>query len=162
MPSVITKQRTLSRRIFLKGVTAMQAPVLLGLPLLTAMFNSTGTAYAATAKTEIPNRFILWFNGNGIVEKFWIPVETGANYTLTPCLAPLAPFRDDMHIITGLDNPAARLPGPGNDHHRSMSALVTGTQFTGRGAGGASIDQVVAGQVGGDLRLRSFMLGGSQ
>ena len=46
---------------------------------------------------------------------------------LTPCLAPLAPFRNDIHVITGLDNPAARLPGPGNDHHRSMSALVSGT-----------------------------------
>ena len=87
---------------------------------------------------------MLWFNGNGISEKYWIPRETGENFTFTPCLAPLAPFRDDIHVVTGLDNPAARLPGPGNDHHRSMSALMTGTQFTGRGAGGPSIDQVVA------------------
>ena len=38
--------------------------------------------------------------------------------------------------LSGLDNPAARKPGPGNDHHRSMSGLVSGTSFTGRGAGG--------------------------
>ena len=34
------------------------------------------------------------------------------NYHLTPCLAPLAPFRNDIHVISGLDNFAAGLPGP--------------------------------------------------
>ncbi|MGH9674337.1 MAG: DUF1552 domain-containing protein, partial [Bryobacteraceae bacterium] len=79
-----------------------------------------------------------------------------------PCLAPLAPFRDDIHVITGIDSPAARLPGPGNDHHRSMSALISGTQFTGRGAGGASIDQAIAAKIGGDSRFRSLQIGVSQ
>ncbi|MGH9630226.1 MAG: DUF1552 domain-containing protein, partial [Bryobacteraceae bacterium] len=168
MASVITKNRALSRRLFLRGVTALSgAPVLVGLPPLVAMFNSAGTAYAAEAgraarNTSIPTRFVLWFNGNGITEKYWIPRETGPDFTMTPCLAPLALFRNDIHIITGLDNPAARLPGPGNDHHRSMSALVTGTQFTGRGAGGASIDQVIAAKIGGDTRFRSLQVGVSQ
>jgi len=168
MAAVITKNRAISRRFFLKGATAFsQAPVWIGIPPLAAMFNSIGTAYAAPAgKTAaaagIPTRFVLWFNGNGIVEKYWIPRETGANYTMTPCLSPLAPFRNDIHIITGLDNPAARLPGPGNDHHRSMSALVSGTQFTGRGAGGPSIDQAVAARIGGDSRFRSLQVGVSQ
>lgn len=143
------------------------APVLVGLPPLAAMFNSAGTAYAAEAAkggpaAAIPTRFILWFNGNGITEKYWIPIETGTNFTMTPCLAPLDPFRKDIHIVTGLDNPAARLPGPGNDHHRSMSALVTGTQFTGRGAAGPSIDQAIAAKVGGNSRFRSLQIGVSQ
>jgi hypothetical protein len=121
------------------------------------MFNSTGTAYAA--ESGIPSRFVLWFNGNGIPERYWIPGETGADYSLTPCLSPLARFRDRMHVITGLDNPAARKPGPGNDHHRSMSALMSGTAFTGRGAGGPSIDQLVAGKTGGSTRYRSLQIG---
>ena len=50
MANVITKRPRLSRRIFLKGFTAAQAPVLVGLPPLISMFNSTGTAYAAEAK----------------------------------------------------------------------------------------------------------------
>jgi hypothetical protein len=125
------------------------------------MFNANGTAYAATPG-QPPSRFVLWFNGNGIPERFWIPTETGSNFALTPCLAPLAPFRNDIHVITGLDNPAARMPGPGNDHHRSMSALMTGSQFTGRGAGGPSIDQVIAAKVGGDSRFRSLQIGVSQ
>ena len=43
-----------------------------------------------------------------------------------------------------------------------MTALMTGTQFTGRGAGGASIDQVIAGKVGRQTRFRSLQLGVSQ
>jgi hypothetical protein len=43
-----------------------------------------------------------------------------------------------------------------------MSALMTGTQFTGRGAGGASVDQTIAAKVGGDSRFRSLQFGVSQ
>jgi hypothetical protein len=116
----------------------------------------------AAGGAPIETRFVLWFNGNGIPEKYWIPAETGERYTLTPCLAPLAPLRADIHVVTGLDNAAAALPGPGNGHHRSMSALVTGTPFTGRGAGGASIDQAIAGRIGGSSRFRSLQIGVSQ
>jgi hypothetical protein len=158
MSAVHTKDRSLPRRSFLRNLSG----VTIGLPPLAAMFNSNGTAFAATPKAAIPTRFVYWFNGNGVVEKYWIPAETGANFTMTPCLAPLAPFRNDIHVITGLDNPAARMPGPGNDHHRSMAALVSGTQFTGRGAGGPSIDQAIAARVGGENRFRSLQIGVSQ
>lgn len=129
----------------------------IGLPALEPMLNSHGNAYAAGE--PIPSRFVLWFNGNGIPERYWIPAETGADYQLTPCLAPLAPFRDRVHVVSGLDNPAARMPGPGNDHHRSMSGLMTGTPFTGRGAGGPSIDQLVAERIGASSRFRSLQIG---
>jgi hypothetical protein len=79
------------------------------------MVNSHGTAYA-TDRTPIQPRFLLWFNGNGIPERYWVPAETGVEYDLTPCLAPLAPFKKDIHVISGLDNPAARIPGPGGNH----------------------------------------------
>ena len=152
----------LSRRNFLRGIGVGGAAIRIGLPPLEAMFNSHGTAYAASAKepaSAIGSRFVFWFNGNGIPEKYWIPAETGASYSLTPCLTPLAPFRKDIHILTGLDNPAARMPGPGNDHHRSMSGMVSGTPFTGRGAGGPSIDQILAGKLGGKSRFRSLQIG---
>jgi hypothetical protein len=136
--------------------------VTVGLRPLAAMFTGSGTAYATERTAAPPTRFILWFNGNGIPEKYWIPKETGADFTLTPCLTPLAPFRNDIHIVTGLDNPAARMPGPGNDHHRSMSALMSGTGFTGRGAGGASVDQLIAAKIGGQSRFRSLQIGVSQ
>jgi hypothetical protein len=138
------------------------AAIRVGLPPLAAMFNANGTAYAATgeaAATAIQPRFVFWFNGNGIPERYWIPTETGAAYELTPCLAPLASLRDDIHVISGIDNPNARVTAPGNTHHKSMSALVSGTPYTGRGAGGASIDQVIAGAMRGESRFRSLQVG---
>ncbi len=160
-----------SRRKLLTGA-AKGVAVVIGLPPLEAMFNPNGTLYAEplpAAASRLPEagtppetRFVIWFNGNGITERYWIPKETGPDYEMTPCLAPLAPFRHDIHVISGLDNPAARMPWPGNDHHRSMSALMTGTSFTGHGAGGPSIDQVIAGKIGGESRFRSLQIGVSQ
>ena len=153
---------TLSRRRLLQGLGVAGAAIRIGLPALESMFNPSGTAYAAAnrlASKEIESRFVLWFNGNGIIERFWIPRETGHDYHITPCLTPIAPFRNDVHVITGLDSPAARLPGPGNDHHRSMSALMSGTSFSGRGAGGPSVDQVIADKIGRESRFRSIQVG---
>jgi hypothetical protein len=153
----------------LRGLSVTGSAITVGLPPLAAMFNSAGTAYAAEvqtngkiAETPIQSRFVFWFNGNGIPERYWIPMETGPEYSLTACLAPLAPFRQDIHVITGLDNAAAGLPGPGNGHHNSMSGLMTCTRFTGRGAGGPSIDQVIASKIGGDSRFRSLQIGVAQ
>ncbi|MBM3727668.1 MAG: DUF1552 domain-containing protein [Acidobacteria bacterium] len=154
--------KALSRRTLLRGVLGGSA-VRLGLPPLAAMFNSNGTAYAAASESRaIPPRFVYWFNGNGIPEKYWVPRETGAAFEFTPCLAPLAPFRNDIHVITGLDSPAARLPGPGNSHYPSMSGLVSCQAYTGRGAGGQSIDQAIAQRIGGETRFRSLQVGVSQ
>ncbi len=154
---MILKKNRLSRRTLLQGLGAAGSVIRIGLPPLTAMFNSHGTAYASGA--QIPTRFLLWFNGNGIPEKFWIPIETGPGYGLTPCLTPLAPFRRDIHVLSGLDSPNARVPGPGNEHMRSMSALVSGQRFTGAGAGGASIDQLIAARIGAGTRFRSLEVG---
>jgi hypothetical protein len=127
------------------------------------MFNSTGTAYAAndgSAARPIESRFVLWFNGNGIPERYWIPEEEGADYETTPCLSPLAPWRRDVHVLSGIDNAAAN--GKGNGHTNSMSGLMTGTDFTGRGPSGPSIDQIVASKIGGDSRFRSLQIGVAQ
>jgi hypothetical protein len=147
---------TLSRRSFLKGVSVGGSVVKIGLPPLTAMFNSSGTAYGAGARTAtkaIEPRFVLWFNGNGILENYWMPRETGAAYEITPCLKPLTAFRKDIHIISGLDNPN------GKGHHGAMSSLMSGEAFTGRGAGGPSIDYVISQKVGNDSRFRSLQVG---
>lgn len=143
------RSRPISRRALLKGLGATGAVIQMGLPPLEAM-----------AETKsIPTRFVFWFNGNGIPEKYWVPRETGSDYNLPSCLQPLAPFRDDIHIVTGLDSPAARLPGPGNSHYPSMSALLSGCVYTGKGAGGPSIDQLIARRIGGETRFRSLEIG---
>ncbi len=168
MSHVIARRVRLSRRTLLKGLTLAGTPITVGLPPLVSMFNGAGTAYAAepaaAVRKEAPieSRFVLWFNGNGIPERYWIPSETGPDYRMTPCLSPLAPFRRDIHVLSGLDNAAAAVPGPGNGHHKSMSALMSGTPFTGRGAGGPSIDQAIAQKIGGESRFRSLQIGVSQ
>jgi len=159
MSLVITNRVRTSRRALLKGITAAGARIAIGLPPLASMFNAAGTAYAAEQK-PIESRFVLWFNGNGIPERYWIPAEEGADYELTPCLAPLAAWRKDVHVLSGVDNAAAT--GKGNGHTNSMSGLMTGTDFTGRGASGPSIDQLIAAKIGADSRFRSLQIGVAQ
>jgi len=164
MSHVIAKRFRVSRRHFLKGLTLAGGAVQVGLPPLVSMFNSTGTAYGAEGAPQKPieSRFVFWFNGNGIPERYWIPPETGADYELSPCLAPLAPFRNDIHVLSGLDNQAATMPGPGNGHHKAISGVVSCTPFTGHGAGGASLDQSIAAKIGKDSRFSSIQVGVSQ
>src|SRR5215467_7904898 len=95
MSQVITRRPRLSRRIFLKGLTAAHVPAIVGVLPLISMFNSAGTAYAADNppaagnKGGIDNLFVIWFNGNGIPERYWIPATTGPNYNITPCQTPI-------------------------------------------------------------------------
>lgn len=160
MSNVITKRQRLSRRTLLKGFSAAQTAVTVGLPPLVSMFNSHGTVYAAEG-APIERRFVLWFNGNGIPERYWIPDETGSAYALTPCLDPLARLRNDVHIVSGLDN-SAIVNTAFDGHSTAMSALMTCTRYSGRGPSGPSLDQLVAAKLGSETRFRSLQIGVSQ
>src|ERR1700721_1678248 len=165
MSQVITKELGFSPRALTKRLAAAGGPVMVGLPPLVTMFNSVGSAYAAETPADgagkaIEERFVLWFNGNGIPERYWIPSEEGSDYRITPCLAPLAAYRREVHGLSGVDNAAAGRRG--NGHTNSMSGLMTGTDFTGRGPSGPSIDQITAAKIGGDTRFRSPQIGVAQ
>lgn len=150
------------RRAFLRAVGMGGATIRLALPPLACMFNSSGTAYAGESEgrgNAPETRFVFWFNGNGIPERYWIPRDTGPEYTLTPCLSPLARLRDDVQVLSGLDNPNGQTSGVGNGHQRTMSALVSGEKYSGTGAGGPSIDQVLASRIGGNSRFPSLQVG---
>src|SRR5579885_1009829 len=162
MSQVITRRARLSRRALLKGITAAGSRIVVGLPPLVSMMNSHGTAYAAEpaariAEKPIESRFVLWFNGNGIPERYWIPSEEGARYSITPCLAPLAGFRNDVHVLSGVDNAAAN--GNGNGHTNSMSGLMTGTPFIGLGVAVSSFDQVSTSKVCHESCFRLLQIG---
>ena len=68
---------------------------MVGLPPLVAMFNSHGNglrrADRARGRKPIESRFVLWFNGNGIPERYWIPSEEGAG--LSHDAVPVAAWR---------------------------------------------------------------------
>jgi len=152
---------TLSRRKLLRGVSLTGAIARVGLPPLAAMFNTNGTAYAA-ARGPVEKRFLLWFNGNGIPERYWIPAETGSNYELTPCLAPLKSVKDYVHVVSGIDNVAARLNGQGNGHFSALCGITTGTPFNGHGATGPSIDYTLGKTIGAQYRFHSLQIGVAQ
>jgi len=162
MSQIITKRTRLSRRIFLRGLTAAHVPVIAGLPPLISMFNSTGTAYAAETPlagetAKIPKRFVIWFNGNGIPERYWIPSNTGPNYDISPCLTPIGRLKDDVLVLSGLDNTYG-----GNGHPQSLCALMTCTRLSSTGPGSPSLDQILAAKIGGNSRFRSLQIGVSQ
>jgi len=145
-------------------LTAAHAPIVVGVPPLVSMFNSTGTAYAA--ETKVPGsaaskapvkRYVLWFNGNGIPERYWIPTEEGVDYDMTPCLSPIARLRDDVLVLSGLDNTHG-----GNGHPQSLCALMTCTPLTSNGPAAASVDQLMAHRIGDTSRFRSLQIGVSQ
>ncbi len=151
----------MTRRRFLRGVSLSGGIVRVGLPPLAAMFNTNGTAYAGT-RTPAEKRFVIWFNGNGIPERYWIPAEEGKDYVLTPCLAPLKSVRDSVHVISGIDNVAARRYGQGNGHFSALCGLTTGTAFNGRGATGPSIDYLLGKSMGSKSRFHSLQIGVAQ
>ena len=147
----------MSRRSFLKGFALSHAPIVVGLPPLISMFNSNGTAYATEAsfsgKTEAPieKRFVFWFNGNGIPERYWIPsVPWSAKKTLRSC----------SNSRTG--------PSPGVPSQRRSARQerrwMTGScrRYTGRGPGGPSLDQILARRMDANSRFRSLQIGVSQ
>ncbi len=152
----------IDRRTFLAGMGLGGSIVRIGLPPLACMFNAAGTAYASRSdslQAAPETRFVLWFNGNGVPERYWIPRDEGREYTLTPCLSPLARLRNDVQVLSGLDNPNGQTSGVGNGHQRTMSALMSGEKYTGTGAGGPSIDQLVADKIGGNSRFPSLQIG---
>ena len=160
MSQVITKRTRLSRRIFLKGLTATHLPVMVGIPPLVSMFNSTGTAYAAeAARRRAPSTSD---SSSGSTETAF-PNATGSrrlpapNYDMTPCLTPIGRLKDDVLVLSGLDNTYG-----GNGHPQSLCALMTCTRLSSTGPGAPSLDQVLAAKIGGNSRFRSLQIGVSQ
>jgi len=87
-----------SRRLFLAG-----AGVTLALPFLpSALWSRRAGAAACTP----PRRFMAWFAPNGMNMQDWTPPTTDGTsaWDLTPILKPLAPIRNKILILTGLDH----------------------------------------------------------
>lgn len=160
-PAFGIPSRPLSRRTLLRGAGG----IALALPFLDAM--SPRLARAQTA----PKRFIVFFSANGTIVDQWRPSGGETDFTLSPILAPLEASRENLLILQGLDNEASYIYDP-NAHDTSMAtmltadALVVGPSGTGRAghvldgtANGPSIDQEIAGVIGGQTRLSSLELG---
>ena len=88
----------MDRRTFLRAAGAsLPLPWLEAMGVRSAAVTNAGEITAA----EIPRR--AYFSNWGFFETAaGIPQDAGVNYTLTPTLAPLAPYKNDCTVISGL------------------------------------------------------------
>jgi hypothetical protein len=149
----VLRRRSLSRRTFLRG-----AGTAIALPWLDAMRPVRAAPPAPLA------RAVFVFAPNGQRMDRWTPSGSGPELVLPEILAPLAPLRDRLVVVTGLALDGARAHGDGpGDHARAAAAFLTCTHPR-KTAGpdlqaGVSIDQVLAAHVGRDTRFPSLELG---
>lgn len=134
------------RREFLRrtGVSAAVLPFIVGLPSL---------ALGAPARPR--QRLVILFTPNGTIPKAFWPDEVGSEFTLKEILQPLAPYREKMLLLHGVNN---RVRGDGDGHMRGMSCLLTGTELLPGNiqGGGKSIPAGWAGGISIDQEIRNF------
>src|SRR5207249_1881242 len=98
---------------------------------------------------------------NGAIMNKWTPTIEGAGFDLPAILEPLKPFRDQLLVLSGLDNkPAQALVGVDvtGEHPRASSAFLTGTHVYYRShdlTAGISVDQVMAREFKNQTQLGS-------
>src|SRR5437867_5728140 len=150
-------KKALSRRTFLRGAGATVA-----LPLLEGMIPAfSSTPRAGDAATRMT---VVYFPNGAIMDK-WRPSTEGAAFELPPILRPLAPFRDQLLVLSGLDNhPAQGLPGVdvSGEHPRASGAFLTGVHVNSKARdlyAAASIDQIIAREFQKNTQLASLELG---
>src|SRR5262245_8284918 len=93
--TMIVSQKSLPRRTVLRGLGAAVA-----LPMLDAMVPAF--SYAKAAATT-PKRLLAVYVPNGMMMPNWTPATEGPTFELTPILQPLTPFRDQLLVVSGLN-----------------------------------------------------------
>src|SRR5215510_6403794 len=150
-------KKHVSRRIVLKGIGATIA-----LPLLDAMIPAQ-TAWAATAAGKTPKRFAFVGFPHGAIMDRWSPKETGTNYTMSPILEPLEPFRKHLTIVSGLRNKPAETPEPHAYIEQTWLSCVKPWEYgVASPEAGVTADQMAVRHIGQDTRLPSLELTTSQ
>mgnify|MGYP001358780935 CR=1 FL=1 len=161
---MIISKKTLPRRTFLRGVGST-----LALPMLDAMVPALAGISGRAAE---PVRRLGWvYVPNGMAMDSWTPLPT-IDLELSPTLSPLAAYRDQMVVVSGLAQGQAEALGDGNgEHTRATASWLNGMHpRETEGAdvrAGKTADQVAADQLGratplGSLELaidRDFLVG---
>jgi hypothetical protein len=137
------RSKLLDRRVFLRGAGGVG----IALPFLEVM--SPRAAFAQTA----PRRYVVCFAGMslgrdnaGRLEDI-VPEGLGTSFQLRPPMQPLAPFKDDIVVVSGLRIPIGGAGGRLSGFHKSsISPLLSGVlpPDIGPNCHGPTSDQVVA------------------
>ena len=145
------KKFQLSRRAFLGG-----AGVMVSLPFLEAMIPRAQALGSTT-----PKRLLVYYVPNGIHMPAWTPSTTGPGFDLKPILQPLAAFKEQLLVVSGLGNAPGMPDGPG-DHAAGGGSFLTCTHVNKSETSitnGISMDQVLAEHVGSETVIPSLQLG---
>jgi hypothetical protein len=94
---------------------------------------------------------VTFFQPNGVYPDAWDVSGTGRDFTFSPILEPLAPFRDDLVVLSGIDS-------CGKGHVKLTGAFLTGVALE-NGVNGVSVDQTIARHIGRSTRFPSVELG---
>ena len=151
---IITK-KALSRRTVLRGLGATVA-----LPLLDAMMPALTASQHTPAKAV--RRLAVIYHPNGVVYENWLPTGVGTDFPLSPVLAPLEPFRQQLVVVSGLaDRQAEALGDGGGDHSRASGSYLTGVHVKKSDSlvqNGISMDQIAARAFARETQLSSLQL----
>jgi len=138
---VIVLKRAMSRRTVLRGLGTAIA-----LPLLDAMVPAL-TAVQKTAAAPV-RRLGVVYHPNGVIYENWLPKGTGRDFTLSPILEPLEPFKNQLIVLTNLSSHQAEALGDGGgDHSRASGTYLTGVHIRKSDSvvgNGMSMDQIAA------------------
>ncbi|MEE9161691.1 MAG: DUF1552 domain-containing protein [Candidatus Neomarinimicrobiota bacterium] len=143
-------KKAIPRRTFLRGVGAA-----ISLPLLDGMVPALAGPLATEAKRPLRVGYI--YVPNGVMRDQWLPATAGANFEMTPVLEQLAPFRDQLLVLSNLDGGPDEVGG----HVAGSSMWLTGStpkRSLNDVHCGVSMDQVIAREFGKDTRLQSLEL----
>ena len=146
--SFITR-KSLPRRTILRGLGAT-----LSLPVLEAMLPAFGPVGRAAAKPL--HRFLAFYVPNGMAMEYWLPKAEGSNFELPPILEPMAPFRNQMLVLSGLRASWNYI------HAGASGSFLTGTPRGGKTEveiiADVSMDQLLARHFSRDTQLGSLEL----
>ena len=145
-------RNAIPRRTVLRGLGATIA-----LPFLDAMVPAFGSVRAAVAS---PLRFAVVYVPNGMIIEKWVPPTEGTNFQLSPILEPLAPFKDNLTVVSGLSHLISeRRAGESSaPHSRACGGYLTGVHTDRDSTAGISVDQLVAQDFGKDTQFPSLEL----
>jgi hypothetical protein len=153
----LTKKH-LSRRTALRALGAS-----ISLPLLDSMVPAQTPLARTGAKPQV--RLGLCFIPHGAVMANWTPIGSGADFEFSRTLAPIAPYRDRVVVVSNLAHQQAAPAGPGDnggDHTRSPSVYLNGVHPKRTDGAdiraGVTIDQIAARKIGQETPLPSLEL----
>lgn len=142
----------ISRRTILRGLG-----VTLALPWLESVQPRPARA---AGQGKPPMRFGFLYFANGVHPGAWTPTGAGREFALSEILAPLAPVKPDLLVLSELMNKNSI---EGDGHYVKVAPILCGTAITkttGRDlrSGGVSMDQLMAQHVGNLTPLPSIEL----